>query len=138
LKLPNYVKHYIDRSGKARFYYRRAGVKEVVLPGLPWTPEFMAAWEKANVAYQAPEKVVIGASRTIAGSVNAGLAAYYTATAFTHDLAATTQAMRRRLLERFRTEHGNKTLRHLERRHVQAYLGQMDTPAAQQQHVAGT
>jgi hypothetical protein len=77
LKLPHYVKHYIDRNGKARFYYRRAGVKEVPLPGLPWSPEFMQAWEKAHAAYKAADAVILGASRTVAGTVNAGLVAYY-------------------------------------------------------------
>jgi integrase len=122
LKLPRYVKHYIDRNGKARFYYRRAGVKEVPLPGLPWSPSFMQALQKAHAAYKAPDAVILGASRTVAGTVNAGLVAYYQSTAFKSDLGQSTQGARRNLLERFRVEHGQKRLTMLERRHVQAYI----------------
>jgi integrase len=122
LKLPRYVKHYLDRNGKARFYYRRSGIKEVPLPGLPWSPEFMQAWEKADATYKGPTPVIIGASRTVAGTVNAGLVAYYQSTAFKNDLGQSTQGARRNLLERFRVEHGHKRVKLLERRHVQAYI----------------
>ena len=44
---PKFVNGYIDRHGKPRFYFRRAGFKKVPLPGLPWSPEFMAAYEQA-------------------------------------------------------------------------------------------
>ena len=33
--------------GKPRFYFRRRGFPSVNLPGLPWSPEFMAAYEDA-------------------------------------------------------------------------------------------
>jgi hypothetical protein len=42
LKLP-YVLGFVDRHGKPRYYFRRAGHKRVALPGLPWSPEFTAA-----------------------------------------------------------------------------------------------
>ena len=44
---PKFVHGYIDRHAKPRFYFRRAGFKSVPLPGLPWSPEFMAAYENA-------------------------------------------------------------------------------------------
>jgi len=44
---PKFVNGYIDRHGKPRFYFRRAGFKKVPLPGLPWSPEFMAAYHHA-------------------------------------------------------------------------------------------
>ena len=43
MKKPKFVHGYIDRNGKPRFYFRRSGFKGVALPGLPWSPEFMAA-----------------------------------------------------------------------------------------------
>ena len=43
LNFPHYVQQFLDRHGKARFYYRRPGFKLVPLPGLPWSPAFMAA-----------------------------------------------------------------------------------------------
>jgi hypothetical protein len=44
---PKYCNGFIDRHGKVRWYFRRAGFKKVPLPGLPWSPEFMAAYEHA-------------------------------------------------------------------------------------------
>jgi hypothetical protein len=35
MKPPRYVKAYIDRHGKPRYYFRRLGFKEIALPGLP-------------------------------------------------------------------------------------------------------
>jgi hypothetical protein len=34
-RLPRYVHGFIDRHGKARFYFRRAGFKKIALPGCP-------------------------------------------------------------------------------------------------------
>ena len=44
---PKFVQGFIDRNGHARFYFRRTGFKRVVLPGLPWSPAFMEAYEAA-------------------------------------------------------------------------------------------
>jgi hypothetical protein len=33
---PKYCNGFIDRHGKVRWYFRRAGFKKVPLPGLPW------------------------------------------------------------------------------------------------------
>jgi hypothetical protein len=38
MKLPRYVNGFVDRHGKARYYFRRAGFKKVSLPGVPWSP----------------------------------------------------------------------------------------------------
>ena len=64
---PKYVHGFVDRHGKPRFYFRRPGFKRMALPGLPWSPEFMSAYEAALGA----ARVEIGASRTVAGTVNA-------------------------------------------------------------------
>jgi len=64
-RYPKYTHGFIDRHGHARFYFRRAGYKPVKLPGLPWSPTFMAAYEAAL----ANDKAVIGASRTLPGDL---------------------------------------------------------------------
>jgi integrase len=46
-KLPKYVQGFVDRDGRAYFYFRRRGCARVRLPGLPWSPEFMAAYTRA-------------------------------------------------------------------------------------------
>ena len=57
---------FVDRHEKARFYYRRGG-KNVPLPGLPWSPEFMAAYEAAHAAFRQDEPAPLGSSRTVSG-----------------------------------------------------------------------
>jgi hypothetical protein len=71
IKLPQYVQAFVDRHGHSRFYFRRAGYKRTTLPGMPWTPTFMGAYEQAKET-----KIEIGTRRTIAGTVNAALVAY--------------------------------------------------------------
>jgi hypothetical protein len=80
-KNPKYVHAFVDHDGRPRFYLRAPGRKRVPLPGLPWSPAFMSAYEKAlKDDWSAP--VEIGASRTRAGTVNAALVSYYQSTAF--------------------------------------------------------
>ncbi len=131
VKLPRYVHAFIDRHGRSRFYFRRKGRSKVPLPGLPWSPAFMEVYERALAPCQAPGTFVIGASRTIAGTLNAAVVAYYQSAAFKSELGEGTQSSQRSLLERFRTEHGDKRLRKLERRHMQAYISSLQSPAVQ-------
>jgi integrase len=118
---PKFVHGYIDRHGKPRFYLRRAGFKKVPLPGLPWSPEFMAAYEQALGSAQ---RIEIGASRTIAGSVGDTIVRYFSSTDFL-SLAQSTQAMRRAVLERFRCEHGDKRIAKLQPEHVIRLLSKL-------------
>jgi integrase len=117
-KLPPHVNGFIDRYGRARYYVRRPGHKNVRLPGLPWSPEFMAAYAEA-VEGQQPIK--IGEKRSPAGSVAATVGLYLGSTAFSN-LATETQRSRRNILERFRVEHGEKRVGAIERKHVQAMV----------------
>ena len=78
-RLPKYVNGFVDRHGRAHHYFRRPGRKSVRLPGLPGSPEFMAAYNAAltgGVVHDVETHVEIGASRTIDGTVNALVAAY--------------------------------------------------------------
>jgi hypothetical protein len=128
LKLPKYTHHFIDRTSKPRFYLRVPGRKRVPLPGLPWSPEFMEAREKAlKDDWVAP---ALGASRTRAGSVNAAIVSYYTSSAFRDGLAVSSQQMRRNILERFREEHGEKRIALLHKKALQAILNKKSPAAA--------
>lgn len=122
---PPMVHEYVDRHGKARFYLRRRGFPKVSLQGLPWSPEFMAAYEGALAGQ--PVKIELGASRTVAGTLSAVLVSYYQSSAF-KDLAQSTQQTRRAILERFRNEHGDKYIAMLRREHLQA-IANKRTPA---------
>ena len=87
----------------------------VPLPGLPWSPSFMAAREAA-LDGEAP-RIEIGASRTKPGTINALVVSYFNSMAF-QALAPETRRTRRNILERFRAEHGDKRSGMLKREHV--------------------
>jgi hypothetical protein len=68
MKRPKYVKAWVDdRDGRAYYYFRRRGFPRVRLPGLPWSPSFMAAYEAA----MSGPRTAIGAGRIKPGSVAA-------------------------------------------------------------------
>ena len=99
-------------------YFRRHGLR-VPLPGLPGSTEFNDAYARA--LDEAPAPAVIGASRTIPGSVNAMIVGYLGSAAF-HHLAPSSQAQYGRIFENMRREHGDKSIAKLERRHVVTML----------------
>ena len=83
-KNPKYTHEFTDQDGKPRYYLRVPGRKRFPLPGLPWSPEFMEARERAlKEEWVAPQ---LGASRTKAGTVNAAIVSYYQSSAFTDGL----------------------------------------------------
>ena len=124
MKLPRYVQGFVV-EGRAYHYLRRAGSTRVPLPGLPWSPPFMAAYQAALDA--APP--LIGATRTRPGSLDAALALYYPSKAF-GALRASTQAKHRASLERWRNEHGDKPLGRLPPGHIDYMLEKMPPHAA--------
>jgi hypothetical protein len=98
MKLPKFVQGFVDRHGRARFYFRRPGFERVPLPGTPWTPEFMAAYEKANKAEK--PKLDIGSDPVKPRSIRALAIAYYDSAAF-KALKPITQGVYRNIIERF-------------------------------------
>jgi integrase len=136
LRLPPYVQAFRDRHGRARYYFRRPGFDRVALPGLPWSPEFMAT-HSAALGGEKPAPA-IGESRTHPGTVNAALVAYYASGAF-RELAPKTRENRRSILERFRSargqagdtlSHGEKPLALLKPEHVNRLMAAMPAPTA--------
>jgi integrase/recombinase XerD len=121
-KLPlKYVHAFRDRRhGKLRHYFRRRGSKQIPLPGLPGSTEFMEAYQAALGV--TPRE--IGASRTQPGTVNAAIVGYYQSPAF-RDLAPSTRAMRRAILERFRLDHGDKRIATMPRDFIAWMLSRM-------------
>ena len=98
MKLPKYVQHWVDGDGRAHCYFRRQGYPRVRLPGLPWSPSFMAAYEAAL----AGPRGAIGAGRIKPGSVSAVVAEFFDSQQFFGSKSPGTQRMRRGILERFR------------------------------------
>jgi integrase len=106
-------------------YFRRAGFPRVRLPGLPFSPEFMAAYQEAMALAPAP----IGASRNKPGSISAAITEYYHSQAF-RSLTGGTPAQRRRVLERFREQYGQKPLASVPKEFVVALLDTLAPNAA--------
>src|SRR5215813_10933692 len=105
MKLPKYVQAWVDdRDGRAYYYLRRRGFPRVRLPGLPWSPSFMAAYE---AALSGP-RTAIGAGRVRPGSVAAVIAEYFDSQSFFTSKSPGTQRMRRGILERFRARYGDR------------------------------
>jgi integrase len=116
MKKPKHVHGYTDRHGKARFYVRRKGCRQVPLPGLPWAPEFMTAYEAA-MAGAAPAFPDV---KKRAGTVAALVHLYVNSNAFKSELAAETQRTRGSILRRFAREYGDNPVALLRPEHVKA------------------
>jgi integrase/recombinase XerD len=114
-----YIHDYIDVRGKRRIEFRRRGFKKVPLPGLPGSPEFMAAYQ---AALDRSQPIEVGASRTNPGSVDALIADYYRSDAFTKALSPASQRMRRNILERFRAVNGGNQVVGMRREHVKEQI----------------
>jgi hypothetical protein len=98
MKLPKYVQAWVDQDGRPHCYFRRRGFPRVRLPGLPWSPSFMAAYETA----QAGARNAIGAGRIKPGSVSSVVAEFFDSRQFFGSKSPGTQRMQRGILERFR------------------------------------
>jgi integrase len=118
-KLPPHVQQ-IEYQGAAYFYFRRPGFERVKLPGLPWSPEFMASHEAAMAGQVLP----IGANRRKAGSFAALAASYFASTAFL-TMKPSTKGVYRNAIDRLcqikdmdGSEIGTKSAATLQRQHV--------------------
>jgi integrase len=125
--LPKHCSWNIDRHGKRRVRFRKEGFS-TYLAGVPYSDDFMRGYYAALDGQKRSQHV--GAERTSPGSVNSIIVAYYMSPHF-RSLRPSTQSVRRRILERFRQEHGEKPLRLLERAHLSAIIGaKAETPEA--------
>jgi len=77
------------------FYFRRAGFAKVALPGLPWSPEFMAAHERAMAG-----QTKIGGSRIKSATIRALAVSYFGSLGFC-SMQPTTRSTYRNIIERF-------------------------------------
>src|SRR5215467_10982593 len=127
MKLPKYVQAWVDRRDDRAYYYlRRRGFPRVRLPGLPWSPTFMAAYEAA----MSGARTAIGAGRVKPGSVAAVVAEYFDSQQFFGSKSAGTQRMRRGILERFRAAYGERPMALLPAEWIEALLDSKPPHAA--------
>lgn len=124
---PKYCQGFLDRHGRARWYFRRPGYPRVPLPGLPWSPEFMAAYEVATKGEKPPEGA--GAGKTVPGTIAALVASYYRSSDYLN-LKPITQRTYRSTIEPFREQHGDKRVAVLKREHIKGIIAKLaDRPA---------
>lgn len=90
------------------------------LPGLPWSSEFMVAYQEALAGQLAP----IGGARVRPGTFRALAVSYYNSLAF-RSMKANTQSVYRNILDRFcreldreGREYGEKIAANMRREHV--------------------
>lgn len=115
---PRYVHGYVDRHGKARFYFRREGFKRMPLPGLPWSPEFMAAYDAALAGqWPATFRQMAKGSHARPGSVRWLAVSWYNSIGF-RSMKPTTRSTYRNIAERLCIEHGDKRAALLQREHI--------------------
>ena len=126
LKYVNAFANQGRKDKRVRYYFRRRGGKAMPLPGLPGSEEFMAAYAAALADLP---HVEIGASRTLPGTINALVVNYYGSDDW-QKLAVDTKKNRRRVIERFRAEHGNKRVALLRREHILGMLAAIERPSA--------
>ncbi len=123
-QLPKFVQAFVDRWGRGRFYFRRPGFKRVALPGLPWSPEFMAAYTEA-MAGQLPHVAIERAAKP--GTINALAISYFNSTAF-RSMQPSTQSVYRNIIDRFRKEHGDFRADTLQREHIVRMMALREKP----------
>lgn len=116
-KLPKYVQAFVDRQGRGRYYFRRKGSKPIPLPGLPWSASFMSAYEAALNATKLP----IGKDKLIPRSMGELTTKWLQTEAF-RATKPVTQKDTLRLVKWLQSEHGDKPIALLKRRHIEEKL----------------
>jgi integrase len=116
-----YVKSYINRHGKVDHYFRRRRQPLVRLPGLPGSPEFMAAYNEALGSPVAQVSVEPGAARTKPGTIAALITRHIASGAF-QIARGSTQAQYMRILNMLRDQFGDLAIGKLERAHIKLML----------------
>jgi integrase len=124
LRLPRYVHGFVDRHGKPRFYFRRAGFGSRPLRGSLYSSQFMDDYEAALAGQSLP----IGADRARPGTMAALALSYFASPQF-RGMRSSSQKIYRGIIERFCREHGDKRAVLLGREHiVRLMAGYADRP----------
>jgi integrase len=103
-----FVHEYRDRHGKLRRYVRRPGTRQVALPGLPGSPEFMQAYSDAMAGAPA----AVGTTRHKPGTLGS-LAADFMRSAEFANLKPSSQATYRFVLDPVLRRDGHRLVRDL-------------------------
>ena len=113
------------------WYFDKPGFARQRLPGLPFSPTFMAALEAAENG--APRQ--LGADRVQQGTLADLIAKYYVSPAFT-TLEPSTKTVYRRIIEKIRAAHGSKPIKLLTTRDFRQLASRIEKPAAQKRFIS--
>src|SRR5262249_9255040 len=119
--LPRHCTYQPDRYGNPRVRFRRRRVS-VYLTGIPWSEDFMRQYAAALEREEGNRAQIGTSKRTLPGSFSALCVSYYGSPEF-RGLKASTQKVRRNVLERFRSEHGHRPLKDLQSTHIRHIRG---------------
>src|SRR5438876_405982 len=119
-RYPRYCRSFTDRHGHTGYYFHRAGGKNIPLPGLPWSPTFMAAYEAAL-----NDGKITNPNKSKSGTVDAAVIAYLQSNGFANGLAKSTRDTRRRILTNFTKQHGDKPVAMMHAQALQNIIGKM-------------
>jgi integrase len=126
VRKPAYVSAYRDRHGVLRWRYRRPG-----FPQSQSREQFgTEAWWAWYAAAEAAQKIPVGASRTLPGSLSELAVAYYGSSDFKL-LAPITRQTYRNIIDRFRDQAGALPVAKITSVHVRKWVdNRADRPAA--------
>jgi len=119
---------YVERDPKGLetyYYLRRPGFPRVRLPGPYGGLEFRRAYDEAMIQRAPP----VGASRAPAGSMSALVASFYASARF-RNLRPSTATVYRNIVEKFRAEHGHRSVVGMQAKHVRAIVEAKEGPSA--------
>ncbi len=125
---PKYVNAFANKqrtNQTVRYVFRRRGQRSIVLPGPFLSEAFNAAYA---AALGVPQQ--IGADRTGPGSVDALCVKFYASSFWRETLTDASRQTYRPIIERFRAQHGTKSVAHIEPRVVVALLDRVAKPSA--------
>jgi integrase/recombinase XerD len=122
-----YIVEDVDRYGKVRLYFRRAGQPKVRLRGLPGSDEFMEAYRRALSGGEKNR----GSKPPAVGSFRHLCSEYYRSTEFKSLDVNSTQSWRKRALDAICVRFGEMSAASMEPKHVRALRDQLsDKPGA--------
>lgn len=125
---PKGVSNYRDRHGKLWWKFRGKGLKTRTTKALFGSTEWLAWYHAAMNGGRAAHGV--GAERTRQGSLNALVVGYYTSSDW-QLLTKSTQSTYRGIIDRFRSEHGDKPFALITPHNIRGILdARSKTPAA--------
>lgn len=134
MKRPGFphAKSYTDRHGRTRWRFRPKGGRGFTreLGTVYGSEDFRRRYAEAEAEFRGQRRAGAGAQQTRPGSLSDLIASYYRSPQW-RGLSDGTKRTYKGPIEKLRSQHGDKLVSQLERRHVQAILAaKADTPAA--------